>query len=146
MDRTARIGRELSVLDRLVAMLLVLAGVAEAAAAAPLPRRCFVLWVLRQADARVKGFAGNYAWWMGLPPRPVLLVCAGNGPAAALSLASSLRNLALAIRDMIVLLRRRYFLRGWRPADVPSPEGLPRLQRAGVRPVPAPSAEIPDTS
>ena len=146
MDRAANIGRELSVLDRLVAMLLVLAGVAEATAAAPLPRRCFVLWVLRQADARVKGFAGNYAFWMGLPPRPVLLVCSGNHPTAAMSLALSLRNLALAIRDMIVLLRRRYFLRGCRPADVPSREGLPRLRRAGIRPVSAPLAETLDTS
>ena len=146
MNRTANIGRELSVLDRLVAMLLVLAGVAEAAAAAPLPRRCFVLWVLRQADARVKGFTGNYAFWMGLPPRPVLLVSSGNGPTAAMSLALSLRNLALAIRDMIVLLRRRQFLCRHSPAAVDCPDGLPRLRRAGIRPVSTPLAETPDTS
>jgi hypothetical protein len=136
----------LSVLDRLVAMLLVLAGVAEAVASAPLPRRCFVLWVLRQADARVKGFAGNYAFWMGLPPRPVLLVCPGNGAVAALSLALSLRVLALAIRDMIVQLRRRHFLRGGRPPVLNGLDGLPRLCRAGIRPVSTPSAASPDTS
>lgn len=60
MHRTANIERELSALDRLVAVLFLHAGLAENAAAARWPVRCAMLWLLRQAHARVEAFAGRY--------------------------------------------------------------------------------------
>lgn len=109
MDRTANIGRELRALDRLVALLLVVARIAELAAASPYPVRCVMLWALRRADARAKDFAGRYAFWMGLPRRPVVTAFDGDDRDAALSLALSLRFLAGVIADMIKCLHRRHF-------------------------------------
>lgn len=117
MDRTANIGRELIGLDRIVAVLFVLAHLAEDAAASYYPVRCAMLWGLRMADARVKEFAGRYGYWMGLPPRPAMEAFDGSDRDAALSLALSFRGLASVIADMIARLRRRQFLFGRRAAS-----------------------------
>ena len=110
MHRTANIERDLGGLDRIVAGLIFLAVLAVHAAAAPWSVRRAMLWGLRRADARVKDFTARYAFWMGLPPRPVLMECDGNDRDAALSLALSLRMLASIIVEMIARLRRRQLL------------------------------------
>ena len=110
MDRTAKIGRDLRGLDRIVAGLIFLARLAVYAAAAPRPVRRAMLWGLRRADAHVKDFIASYAVWMGLPPRPVVIVFDGADRDAPLSLALSLRMLASIIVEMIARLRRRQFL------------------------------------
>lgn len=146
MHGTANIGRDLIGLDRIVAILLVLAELAEDAALSFYPVRCAMLWGLRMADARVKDFAGRYPFWMGLPPRPYVEAFDGNDRDAALSLALSLRVLASILADMIAALRRRQFL--YPRFDV---AGLARGSRlrlgcAGLRRLPASLAENPDTS
>jgi hypothetical protein len=146
MHGTANIGRDLIGLDRIVAILLVLAGLAEDAAASSYPVRCAMLWGLRRANARVEDFAGRYACWMGLPPRPVMTAYDGEDREAALSLALSLRMLASIIAEMIVRLCRRQFLQGRQPfaANCLVRRSCPRM--TGMRRIPASSAEIPDTS
>jgi hypothetical protein len=146
MRRTANIGRELSALDRLVAALFVLAGLAEDAAAARWPARCAMLWLLRQAHARVEAFAGRYVFWMGLPARPVLAPLDGDDPAAALSLAQSLRVLALAFNDMIARLHRRHVLAGPEPVSDDVADRRQRLRRGNRGRRPASAAGRPDTS
>ena len=144
MERTANIGRDLIGLDRIVAGLFVLAGLAEDAAAAHWPVRCAMLWLLRQAHARVEAFAGRYVFWTGLPSRPVLVPLDGDDPAAALSIAQSLRVLASIIAGMILRLRRRQFLFGRQPAAPLS--ASPQLGIAKLRRLPASVTASPDTS
>jgi hypothetical protein len=92
----------------------------------------------------VKNFAGRYAFWMGLPRRPVVMPFGGDDRDAALSLALSLRILAGVIADMIMCLRRRRFRRD-RLAFAASGNCGRRLRLAAmVRMVS--SHAIPDTS
>ena len=143
MHRTANIERELSALDRLVAVLFLCAGLAEDAAAARWPVRCAWLWLLRQAHARVEAFAGRYVFWMGLPVRPVLVPLDGDDQAAALSLAQSLRMLALAFADMIARLRRRHVLAG---PEAPVDDRWQRRSGGNRGRAAVSAAECPDTS
>jgi hypothetical protein len=146
MHRAANIERDLTALDRILAGLLLLAGLADHAAASPYPVRCAMLWGLRRADARVKDFAGSYPVSMGLPRRWVVTAFDGNDRDAALSLAMSLRVLASAIRDMIVRLRLRQFLLGRRVIAGDRLDRQPRCPTAGMGRVPASFAGCPDTS
>jgi hypothetical protein len=133
-------------LDRIVAGLIFLAGLAVHAAAAPRPVRRAMLWGLRRADARVKDFAARYAFWMGLPPRPVVMVFDGNDRDAALSLALSLRMLAFAIADMIARLRRRQFLFSGQATMGSFPASRPRHLLTVAGDSPDSRVGIPDTS
>ena len=146
MHRTANIERDLSALDRIVAILLVLAGLAEDAAASSYPIRCAMLWGLRRANARVEEFAGRYACWMGLPPRPALVAYDGNDREAALSLALSLRTLASILAEMILRLRRRQFLFGRLHFAADLSGTRPRLRITRMDLLPTPLDATPDTS
>lgn len=145
MHGTANIGRNLRALDRLVALLLLVARIAELAAASPYPVRCFMLWALRRADARAKDFAGRYAFWMGLPRRPVVTTFDGDDRDAALSLALSLRFLAGVIADMIKCLYRRHF-RCDRPAGATGTSCSPLRSRPAAEVRMASCQGILDTS
>jgi hypothetical protein len=105
-----------------------------------------MLWLLRQAHARVEAFAGRYVFWMGLPSRPVLVPLDGDGPAAALSLAQSLRMLALALTDMIARLHRRHVLLRLEPDGDDAAERRQRLRRGKRGRVPVSVTASPDTS
>lgn len=136
-----RIESEVRGLERIVAGLFVLAALADDAAAASWLVRRAMLFLLRRIEARVEAFAGNYAWWMGLPPRPVLVAFDGNDPDAARSLAITLRMLALTLRDMGVRLSRLF--RFGRPAPAGrGPERRPQPRGRGL----PPRATAPDTS
>lgn len=86
-------------LERIVVLLLILADLAERAAAAPRPVRFLVLWVLQHADAVAKDFvacdAAGRHWSAAL-----VTVRPGFDPADAMSLALSLRALALIVQIM----------------------------------------------
>jgi hypothetical protein len=146
MDRSANIGRDWKGLGRIAAILLILARLAGHAAAMPRPIRCAMLWGLRRADAVAKDFAARYAFWMGLPRRPVITAFDGDDRDAALSLALSLRVLASAIRDILVHLRRRQFLFGRRSAGGDDTCPSPLLRMAGMGIMSASVAASPDTS
>ena len=143
MERMARIEREVRLLDRVVAILLALAGLADRAAAAPWPVRYIVLWMLRRADGAAADFAARFAAARGLRPRPVLAALDGDDPAAALALALSLRMLALSIGGLSVQLRRRQRLFGRRPVIADGPAGLRAASLAGTAAWPV---CCPDTS
>jgi len=112
MDWNAQIGRELRELDRIVAMLLALAGLAERAAGAPLPVRWLVLWFLRRAEAVATEFVAGSACaaargqWLLAP----VTVRHGSSPADAIDFALSLSRLASAVAAMVTQIRRQAFL------------------------------------
>jgi hypothetical protein len=118
MDWNAQIGRELRTLDRIVAMLLALAGLAERAAGAPYPVRWLVLWFLRRAEAVVTDFVAGSACvaargqWLLAP----VTVRKGSSPADAIDLALSLSRLALAVAAMVTQIRRQAFLHRGQPS------------------------------
>ena len=146
MDRRKNSERELRLADGIVVVLLILANVAERMAAAPLPVRACVLWAMRCADASAKRFAALFICQMGLPIRFAETPLEGNDRAAVLSLASSMRILAFALRDLIAHQRRRHFLDGRRAAAGDRPVRRPRFGKAGLDRMAAPSEAIPDTS
>jgi len=112
MDWNAQIGRELRELDRIVAMLLALAGLAKRVAGAPLPVRWLVLWFLRRAEAIAMDFVAGSACvaargqWLLAP----VTVRHGSRPADAIDLALSLSELARAVAAMVAQVRRQAFL------------------------------------
>ena len=112
MDWNAQIGRELRELDRIVATLLALAGLAERAAGAPLPVRWLVLWFIRRGEAVAAEFVAGSACvaargqWLLAP----VAVRHGSSPADAIDLALSLSRLAAAVAVMITQIRRQAFL------------------------------------
>ena len=97
MNGRARKGRDR--LERIAALLLSLAGLAERAAARSAPVRFIVLWLLRQAETVAADFVGiewNATFWddpSGFAPDHF-----GYGPADALALALSLRLLAVVVQ------------------------------------------------
>lgn len=95
-------------LERIVALLLALAGLAERAAGRSAPVRFIVLWILGQADAVVRNFvAGRDPNIPGEPLSPEsMTVCRGHDSADALALAASLRALALIVRAMAAQMNR----------------------------------------
>jgi hypothetical protein len=118
MDWNAQIGKELRTLDRIVAMLIALAGLAERAAGAPYPIRWLVLWFLRRAEAVVTEFVAGSACvaargqWLLAP----VTVRHGSSPADAINLALSLSRLALAVAVMVTQIRRQAFLHRGQPS------------------------------
>ena len=100
------------VLYSIVARLLALADLGEDAAhRSPWVRFC-VLWSLCQADAVVREFVAGSTWnpagrlWSPALP----MVRYGTEPADAISLAASLRALALIVQAMAAQIRRLEFL------------------------------------
>lgn len=96
---------DLDMLDRIVALLLALAGLAERAAGASPAARCLALWPLSLADAVARAYVA------GLPFGSAARACrpgaAGCDPADALNLALSLRMLAFTLQGIAARLRRR---------------------------------------
>ena len=146
MDRKKQSDRALRLADGIVVVLLLLACVAERMAAAPLPVRACVLWAMRCADASAKRFAALFICQMGLPLRFAETPLDGNDRAAVMSLGSSMRIVALAIRDLAAHLRRRHFLDGRRAAAGDRPVRRPRFEMTGMDRMAASSEAIPDTS
>lgn len=146
MDRNKQSDRTLRLADGIVVVLLLLACVAERMAAAPLPIRAGVLWAMRCADASAKRFAALFICQMGLPIRFAETPLDGNDRAAVLSLAASMRIVALAIRDLTAHLRRRQFLDGRRAAVGDRPGRRPRFGMADMDRTAASLPGIPDTS
>lgn len=146
MDRRKQSDRALRLADGIVVILLLLSAVAERMAAAPWPVRAGVIWAIRCADASAKEFAARFIFRMGLPIRLVETPLDGNDREAVLSLASSLRILALALRDLIAHLRRRDFLDGRRAAAGDRSGRWPRLRMACIDRLPASFGASPNTS
>ena len=120
-------------LRRIVLLLVALAGLAERAADRSWPVRCFVLWLLRRAEAATAEslFA---ATGMRLPAMAGI-AAVGNGPADALRLARRFHELAAALGALLPLARSA---RGpaWRRAPVGrAGPGLARFH-GGWRPDP----------
>jgi hypothetical protein len=94
MSGRAQNGRDR--LERIAALLLSLAGLAEHAAARSAPVRLIVLWILSHAEAVAADFVGAQPamWDLQGPDGP------GHGPDDALALALSLRLLAFAVQAM----------------------------------------------
>jgi len=130
MDWNAQIGRELRELDRIVATLLALAGLAQRAAGAPLPVRWLVLWFIRRGEAVAAEFVAGSACaaargqWLLAP----VTVRHGSSPADAIDLALSLSGLARAVAVMVTQIRRQAFLRGSQPSGA----SLDRGPRHGI--------------
>ncbi|MCV0395504.1 MAG: hypothetical protein K5872_16710 [Rhizobiaceae bacterium] len=99
-------------LRRIIAVLVALAVLAERAADRSYPVRCFVLWLLRRAEAVVADFVAEAT---GMPqPAFAGIGTTGNEPEDALLLAARLHALAEALG---VLLRCALILppqSGWR--------------------------------
>jgi len=98
----------IDMLKRIVALLFVLADLAEQAAGRSRPVRWLVLWSLWQADAVAREFviafapnAAGRCWSTASKP-----VHQGHDPADAMNLAVSLRSLALMVRNMAAQFHR----------------------------------------
>ncbi|MCV0395245.1 MAG: hypothetical protein K5872_07430 [Rhizobiaceae bacterium] len=82
-------------LRRIIAVLVALAVLAERAADRSFPVRCFVLWILRRAEAVVAEFVAEAT---GMPqPAFAGIGTTGNDPEDALLLAARLHALAEAL-------------------------------------------------
>jgi len=106
MDWQTDTGKE--ALNRIAALLLALANLADRAARSSRPVRWLVLWGLWQANAVARDFvAGSASDSAGRPWSPAPIpVQFGSDPADAASLARSLRWLALMVRRMAAQLHR----------------------------------------
>jgi len=93
---------EIQFIQRMIAMLLSLAGLAENAARLPRPLRAFLLWVLRRAETAMQDYIG--VEYIAPPPTR------GNTPDDALDLADSFRELASFLMED---LRNDELYRGW---------------------------------
>ncbi len=105
MGRHMRTRNKGDMLDRIVILLLALASLAERAAGAPGPVRCLVLWPLRRADAIAGAFVAGFAFDSANRLPSTEAVCQGNDPTDALTLALSLRTLALTLQAIIAQMR-----------------------------------------
>jgi hypothetical protein len=90
MDWKRAVEEERAALKRIVALLLALADLAESASRRSQLVRRFVIWVLRQAETVARDFVIGVEAPAGLMP----LDPAGDGPADAMRLAQSFRDLA----------------------------------------------------
>jgi len=93
-------------LRRIVLLLVALAGLAERAAAASWPIRCFVLWLLRRAET-VTGERLFEATGMGRPAM-ARIAAVGNGPADALCLAERFHAMAAALGALLPFALSRH--------------------------------------
>ena len=91
MDWNGAIEEERAALMRIVTLLGALAGLAELAASRSPSMRCFVLWILRPAEAVARDFV---AGGQDVPIASMPVEPAGCRPADAMRLAVSLRRLA----------------------------------------------------
>ena len=91
MDWNGAIEEERAALMRIVTLLGALAGLAELAASRSPSMRCFVLWILRPAEAVARDFV---AGGQDVPIASIPVGLAGARPADAMRLAASLRRLA----------------------------------------------------
>ena len=144
MAGNAQVGRKWEVLERVVAILLALANLAERAAGAPHPVRCVVLWILRRAEAVAQEFVAGSRCAACRPRSPdVMPASHGAHPADAIALALSFRMLALALQPTLARLRRQAFLHRSQPS------GAEHRPLRGIRDVLEAAiarAERPDTS
>jgi len=127
MDRNGWIGGKRGSFDRIVALLLALADLADRAAGAPRPVRWLVLWALRQADMVARDFVADH--FREAAPRHccpvVIIVRHGNDPSDALNLALSLRMLARALRAIAAHVGRLALARLGEAIGVCGRDGLP---------------------
>jgi len=102
MHGNGQIGWERKALQRIVALLLALADLAERAAGASHPARCLALCSLRHADAVARAFViGSNCGAARTQYAPALVaVHDGFEPADAINLALSLRLLALVVQTI----------------------------------------------
>ncbi len=140
----AQIGMKWEVLERVVAILLAFADLAERAAGAPHPVRCVVLWILQRAEAVAQEFvAGSTVavrWTTSAEATPVRH---GFDAADAIHLALSFRMLALVLGALVTQLRRQAFLHRSRR----SYRQRPRFHRmSDVLEAAVARAQRPDTS
>jgi hypothetical protein len=100
---------ERDVLQRIVALLLALAGLADRAAVASGPKRRRALWALRQADAVTRELlAGQSFDLAGQQWSPDMdAIRCGDAPADASGLATAMRMLAFVVRIMALRIRSR---------------------------------------
>lgn len=113
MDWTRQIATTQDLLDRIVALLLALADLAERAAGAPDDRRRLALAIIRSGGAVTRDAFGLFADPFNAsarvadgrvaPPKAV----PGDAPEDALALAMSLRRLALFVAATAPRQRRR---------------------------------------
>ena len=100
MDWTAQIETNRNVLERIVALLLALADLADRAAGASYPVRLQVLWAFQLADDVARELVAGPAYGTAgclQPPAPAPRCC-GSDPADFANLAASLRMLALVVQ------------------------------------------------
>lgn len=137
------------ILQRIVALLLAPAGLAERAAGRSPSVRRRVLWSLWQADAVVRDFlAGRALRAAVVPSSPAsMTVRWGHDAADAMALAASLRTLALVVRNMAAQLGRPHSGQGSEEWDRNSdmPRGIEAVTRA-LRNAACPAPELRDTS
>ena len=131
MDWTAQIETNRNVLERIVALLLALADLADRAAGASYRVRLQVLWAFQLADdvARELVAGPTYGTAGCLRPPAPAPHCCGSDPADFANLAASLRMLALMVRSMA---RRpsRCGTSGWRAAGSGADEIQIRASRS----------------
>lgn len=107
MDWRAKGGMDM--LERIVALLLSLAGLADSAGARPDDIRCRALVFLRQAEAVAHAALFDLVRDFGAPAVPQATVAPpldGDSPADAALLALRLRALALLITGLVTWLRK----------------------------------------
>ena len=126
------------VLEEILALLVLLAGLADRAAGRPLAIALPVLAGLAHAEAVARTYV------IGLPSGAAALVASSRSEDRAARLAADFRMLARLLRAHLALVKRRGRLSA-RDVAAPVGQAFPprRLVRTG-RPVPAPVA--PDTS
>lgn len=93
MDWKLEMEAERAVLQRIAAVLLALADLAELAGSRSQAVRGLVLWLLLPAEAMARNLVAG-------SPAPVPLCRAGNSPADAIRLALSLRSLAASLGEL----------------------------------------------
>ena len=103
MGRHIQMRNRTDILDRIVILLLALAGLAERVAGAPALVRCLVLCPLRLADTIAAEFVAGFGTaYMALSARSDQ---DGFAPTDALAIAVSLRTLALTLQAVITQIR-----------------------------------------
>jgi hypothetical protein len=145
MDLTRAIGEERAALQRIVALLLALADLAELAARRSPAVRGFVLWLLRRAEPVARDFAFGEA---DMRPAPAVLGCPGSRPEDAIRLAEAFRVLAWQIElcaDLLAGSGDGHSGRTGKSFRLRADETLAALDALVCRAVPLPVA-APDTS
>ena len=128
MDWKRAMEEERAALMRLVTLLCALAGLAELAASRSPVVRCFVLWILRRAEAVALDFVAGDP---NAPIAPMPDFHVGTRPADAMRLAASLRRLARQLKRQID--RQARLMLGVRGADTaetqpPQPGVMPAMR------------------